>query len=277
MAVLMVAATVYGVVQLLVLSSPTRSVRVSTVLLAIAVGVYGCGIVTLLLEYAYTRAVSDQPHGGALLNTVKTASYTVDPVVEELIKITPLLLAAWNVKIRRQWGLTDYVVTGAALGAGFGLLEAVARFGLDAARAVSLPTGGWMIPDSLQAPWIPGPGQVFAAWFPAPFSTLDFGEAHPAADTSPHLVYAAGCGPWGWCPSPLPAPTTCSPTTRPHNPAPGTPSHWPKTSTASCGLSRWPCWPSRWPPTCGRSAVPSGRSRAYCSARSEPDAPVLRP
>ncbi|MFI0734991.1 PrsW family intramembrane metalloprotease [Streptomyces sp. NPDC021225] len=191
MAVLMVAATVYGVVQLLVLSSPTRSVRVSTVLLAIAVGVYGCGIVTALLEYAYTRTVSDQPHGGALLNTVKTASYTVDPVIEELVKITPLLLAAWNVKIRRQWGLTDYVVTGAALGAGFGLLEAVARFGLDAARAISHPAGGWVIPDSLQAPWIPGPDQVFAACFPAPFTTLDFGGAHPAAETSPHLVYTA--------------------------------------------------------------------------------------
>ncbi len=191
MAVLMMTATVYGVVQLLVLSSPTRSVRVSTVLLAIAVGVYGCGIVTVLLEYAYTRTVSDQPHGGTLLNTVKTASYTVDPVMEELIKITPLLVAAWNVKIRRQWGLTDYVVTGAALGAGFGLLEAVARFGLDAARAISHPGGGWVIPDSLQAPWIPGPDQVFAAWFPAPFTTLDFGGAHPAADASPHLVYTA--------------------------------------------------------------------------------------
>ncbi|MFK4274154.1 PrsW family intramembrane metalloprotease, partial [Streptomyces milbemycinicus] len=44
---------------------------------------------------------------------------------------------------------------------------------------------------SLQAPWIPGPDQVFAAWFPAPFTTLDFGGAHPAADTSPHLVYTA--------------------------------------------------------------------------------------
>ncbi|MGW7688545.1 hypothetical protein ACWGMA_06590 [Streptomyces asiaticus] len=43
MALLMVAASVYGVVQLLVLSSPTRSVRMSTALLAIAVGVYGAG------------------------------------------------------------------------------------------------------------------------------------------------------------------------------------------------------------------------------------------
>ncbi|SCG04725.1 hypothetical protein GA0115260_1072510 [Streptomyces sp. MnatMP-M27] len=58
MAVLMVTATVYGVVQLLVLSSPTRSVRVSTVLLAIAVGVYGCGIVTVLRPAASLKAAA---------------------------------------------------------------------------------------------------------------------------------------------------------------------------------------------------------------------------
>lgn len=186
----MVAATVYGVVQLLVLASPTRSVRVSTVLLAIAVGVYGCGVVTALLELAYTRSTADAT-GESLAKVVEVAGYTVDPAIEELIKITPLLLAAWNIRIRRQWGLTDYVVLGSALGAGFGLLEAVARFGLDAGRAISHPGGGWAIPDSLRAPYIPGPEQVFSAWFPAPSGTLELGDFSPVAGTSPHLVYSA--------------------------------------------------------------------------------------
>ncbi|MFE5162646.1 PrsW family intramembrane metalloprotease [Streptomyces sp. NPDC056697] len=190
MALLMVAATVYGVVQLLILASPTRSVRVSTVLLAIAVGVYGCGIATTFLELAYTRSTADMT-GESLAKVVEVAGYTVDPVIEELIKVTPLLLAAWNIRIRRQWGLTDYVVLGSALGAGFGLLEAVARFGLDADRAISHPAGGWAIPDSLRAPYIPGPEQVFSAWFPAPSGTLELGDFSPAADTSPHLVYSA--------------------------------------------------------------------------------------
>ncbi|WP_413100118.1 PrsW family intramembrane metalloprotease [Streptomyces sp. Inha503] len=190
MALLMVAATVYGVVQLLVLASPTRSVRVSTVLLAIAVGVYGCGIATAFLELAYTRSTADMT-GESLAKVVEVAGYTVDPVIEELIKVTPLLLAAWNIRIRRQWGLTDYVVLGSALGAGFGLLEAVARFGLDADRAIPHPVGGWVIPDSLRAPYIPGPEQVFSAWFPAPSGTWELGDFSPAADTSPHLVYSA--------------------------------------------------------------------------------------
>ncbi|MFF7653622.1 RNase A-like domain-containing protein [Streptomyces sp. NPDC007983] len=190
MALLMVAATVYGVAQLLVLSSPGRSVRVSTGLLAIAVGVYGCGVAAALLELAYTRGVAEVT-GESLTEVVKAASYTVDPVIEELVKLAPLLLMAWNVRIRRQWGLTDHVVLGAALGAGFGLLEAVARYGLDAGRAIPHPAGGWAIPDSLRAPYIPGAGQVFSAWFPAPQGVLELGDRTPGAATSPHLVYTA--------------------------------------------------------------------------------------
>lgn len=186
----MVAATVYGVAQLLVLSSPARSVRVSTALLAIAVGVYGCGVAAALLELAYTRSVAEAT-GEPLTKVVESASYTVDPVIEELVKLAPLLLIAWNVRIRRQWGLTDYVVLGAGLGAGFGLLEAVTRYGLDAGRAISHPAGGWLVPDSLRAPYIPGPEQVFSAWFPAPQGTLELGDLSPAAGTSPHLVYTA--------------------------------------------------------------------------------------
>jgi len=98
---------------------------------------------------------------------------------------------AWNVRIRRQWGLTDFVVLGAALGAGFGLLEAVARYGLDTARAIPHPAGGWVIPDSLRAPYIPGPGQALSAWFPAPHGALELGDRTPDAATSPHLVYSA--------------------------------------------------------------------------------------
>ncbi|MEU1802257.1 PrsW family intramembrane metalloprotease [Streptomyces sp. NPDC019937] len=190
MALLMVAATVYGVAQLLVLSSPARSMRVSTGLPAIAVGVYGCGVAAALLEVAYTRGVAGAT-GESLTEVVKAASYTADPVIEELVKLAPLLLMAWNVRIRRQAGLTDYVVLGAALGAGFGLLEAVARYGLDAGRAIPHPAGGWAIPDSLRAPYIPGAGQVFSAWFPAPQGVLELGDRTPGAATSPHLVYTA--------------------------------------------------------------------------------------
>ena len=116
---MMAVAAVWGVLQLLLLSLPTRSVRLPTVLLALLVGVYGCGVATALVEYGYTRLQAGRS-GQSLVEVVNTTSYTVAPWAEELIKLSPLLLAGWSPVIRRQWGLTDFVVLGAALGSGFG-------------------------------------------------------------------------------------------------------------------------------------------------------------
>jgi hypothetical protein len=188
---MMAAAAVWGVLQLFAVSWPTRSVRLSTVLLALAVGVYGCGVATALVELAYTRAYADQS-GQPLLTVVNTTSYTVAPWVEELAKVSPLLLAGLSPKVRRQWGLTDFVVLGAALGGGFGLLEGVLRYGLDADRAIPRG-GGWIIPDSLSPPYVPGLEQVLTSWLPAPFSQLDLGG--PAVtETFSHLVFTAMAG-----------------------------------------------------------------------------------
>ncbi len=187
----MAVAAVWGVLQLFALSWPTRSVRLSTVLLALAVGVYGCGVATALVQLAYTRIYADQS-GQSLVTVVNTTSYTVAPWLEELLKVAPLLLAGLSLRVRRQWGLTDFVVVGAALGAGFGLLEAVLRFGLDADRAI-VRGEGWIVPDSLSPPYVPGLGQVLTSWLPAPFSQLDLGGP-PVTETFTHLVFTAMAG-----------------------------------------------------------------------------------
>lgn len=54
MAVLMAAAALWGALQLFTLAWPTRSVRLSTLLLALTLGIYGCGTATALIEVAYT-------------------------------------------------------------------------------------------------------------------------------------------------------------------------------------------------------------------------------
>ncbi|MFA3872835.1 RNase A-like domain-containing protein [Streptomyces sp. MMCC 100] len=187
----MAAAAVWGVLQLFVVSWPTRSLRLSTVLIAFAVGVYGCGVATGLIEFAYTRLYANQS-GLSLVKVEDITSYTVAPWLEELVKVTPLLLAGLSIKVRRQWGLTDYVVVGAALGGGFGLLEAVLRFGLDGDRAI-VRDGAWVIPDSLFAPYVPSPDQVLTAWLPAPFGQLSTG-AVPTTDTFTHLVWTSVAG-----------------------------------------------------------------------------------
>lgn len=155
MAVLMAAAALWGVLQLFTLAWPTRSVRLSTVLLALMVGIYGCGTATALIEVTYTRLYADQS-GHPLTEVVNTTSYTVAPWVEELLKLSPLLLSGLYAKVRRQWGLTDFVVLGSAVGAGFGLLEALLRFGGEAKRAIPRPGGGWVIPDGFYPPYVPG-------------------------------------------------------------------------------------------------------------------------
>lgn len=191
---MMVAAAVYGVVQLFVLSSPTRSVRLSTVLLAIAVGVFACGTAVGLLELTYTRVIANQT-GRSLAQVVNTTGHTVAPWVEELAKAAPLVLVGLYAKVRRQWCLTDFVVLGAALGAGFGLLESLLRYALDADRALARPDGGWIIPDSLSPPYIPGPGQIFAAWLPAPSDSLGLGHTAPIVTaTFSRLVWTALAG-----------------------------------------------------------------------------------
>ncbi len=189
----MVTAALYGVVQLFALSWPTRSVRLSTVLLTLLVGVYACGTATALVELAYTRAMAAAT-GRSLLAVVNTTAYTTAPWVEELLKITPLLLAGLYTKVRRQWGLTDFTILGAALGAGFGLLEALLRYSLDADRALARH-GGWLIPDSLAAPYVPGPGEVFTSWLPSPAAALDLGRTGDiAVPTFTHLAWSALAG-----------------------------------------------------------------------------------
>ena len=193
MTVLMMAAAMYGVVQLFVLSYPTRSVRLATVLLALVVGVYVCGTAVALLELTYTRTIADQT-GESLIEVVNTTSYTTAPWVEELVKASPLLLVGLHAKVRRQWGLADFTVLGAGLGAGFGLLESLLRYSLDADRAFARH-GGWIVPDSLTPPYIPGPGQVLTSWLPSPAASLDLGQTGDiAVPTFNHLAWTAMAG-----------------------------------------------------------------------------------
>jgi hypothetical protein len=197
MVLLMLAATLSGVVQMLVLAWPTRTVRLPTALLTVAVGVYACGALALVLELASAHtlvALSDIP----LSDAVKQASYTIDPVLEELAKIVPLLLIGINVRSRLQHGLTDYVVLGAGLGAGFGLLEATARFGMKADQAIPISGGGWILPN-LTPPYVPGVDQVLTTPFPAPVGFLDIANLTKLATglssgTSIHLAWSALAG-----------------------------------------------------------------------------------
>ncbi len=188
----MVLAAVYGVLQLALLGwLAGRSIRIGTALLAIAVGLYGCGVAALILQAIYTRGVAEIS-GERLADVVRVASYTVDPFIEEIVKITPLLLVGWHLRSRFQLGLTDYAVLGAGLGAGFGLLEAILRFSHRGARAISVPEG-WIIPSGLSSTYVPDAGAIAGAWLPAPASS-DFFVVTGGPQTFAHLAWSAVAG-----------------------------------------------------------------------------------
>lgn len=189
----MVAAALYGVLQLALLASPVRSLRLSTVLLTVAVGAYGSGVVAALIELGYAHSAVSHA-GQPLQDAMGQGAYTVVPAVEELAKLAPLLLAGLNLKIRYQLGLADYVVLGAATGAGLGLFEVLLSHLLDAQRASPLPDGGWMLSGGLGlggATYIPDWSTVLTTWLPASLGSLDMSFTEASLGTSLHLAWGA--------------------------------------------------------------------------------------
>ncbi|WP_164251407.1 DUF6531 domain-containing protein [Streptomyces sp. S4.7] len=189
----MAAASVWCVLQLLLLSWPARTVGWPTVLLAFGIGAYGCGVLSVLIETAVTRqlAAADETSMRTVMDTVM---WTTAPAAEELLKILPLALAAWALRGRVQWGLTDFVVLGAAVGVGFGLLESVLQFAFapDVRVRPIESAGGWSVATRLfEAPFVSGFPELLGHWFPAAVGTLELGSATATVPVDNHVAWSA--------------------------------------------------------------------------------------
>ncbi|TXL87361.1 DUF6531 domain-containing protein [Streptomyces sp. IB2014 016-6] len=189
----MAAASVWCVLQLLWLSWPARTVGWPTVLLAFGIGAYGCGVLSVLIETVVTRqlAAADETSMRTVMDTVM---WTTAPAAEELLKILPLALAAWALRGRVQWGLTDFVVLGAAVGVGFGLLESVLQFAFapDVRVRPIEPAGGWSVATRLfEAPFVSGFPELLGHWFPAAVGTLELGSATATVPVDNHVAWSA--------------------------------------------------------------------------------------
>ncbi|NUH36647.1 PrsW family intramembrane metalloprotease [Streptomyces samsunensis] len=185
----MAATSVWAVLQLLLLSWPVRTVRWPTVLLAFGVGAYGCGVLSMVLELVVARQLATAREE-SLAAVMDVVSWTTAPVVEELVKVTPLLVAGWALRGRMQWGLADFVVLGGAAGAGFGLLEKLLMYAESAGKATPLDEGGWQIAEGLvDPPYIPGLGQTLGSWFPSATGTVEVGG--PVLPYEAHIITSA--------------------------------------------------------------------------------------
>ncbi len=189
----MLVPAIWGVLQLAVLGSLSRSVRVSTGLLGIAAGLYGCGLLAVLLELGWTSLYAGLS-GSSRSDVVQVASYTVDPVIEEVVKVLPLLLA-WLLarRLARGLGLVDHLILGGAFGAGFGLLESVMRWGSVRTMAMSIPDSGYIVSASLGGSvTVPSIGESLGSWLPTP--TLNAGLLGDPMPATSHLVWSALAG-----------------------------------------------------------------------------------
>ncbi|WP_161606072.1 PrsW family glutamic-type intramembrane protease [Microlunatus speluncae] len=190
LSLLMLLATGYGVLQLAVLGWATRSVRFVTLLRAVAVGFFACGFVALLLQLAAVGVLRGVT-GLGWIEAVRLAGYTIDPWIEEIVKVAPIVLIALAVRrLRQQWGLTDYFLLGAAIGAGFTLAEAMLRFGHRAGAVVGT-ADGYTLPMGLYPPAVPGLGKLLTSWLPAPVGGYELLGLGPGEWLNLHLPWTA--------------------------------------------------------------------------------------
>lgn len=189
MLLLMVVAAVVSVAQLAVLGSWARSLRITTLLQGIAVGFLGCGFVAVALQFGWTRvaaAVTSTP----VAEVQRFAGWTVDPFIEEIVKVAPLLLLVWlRPRIQRQLGYTDHLLYGAALGMGFELLEAALRYGR--LGLMTMATGdGYVVGGGITGiVTVPSIWQSLFSWQPVPANFEDLFAT--GGDTIQHLVWTA--------------------------------------------------------------------------------------
>ncbi len=157
-------AQVWGVVQLIALTSMARTVRVRTVFAAMAVGFYAIGPVTAFIQLSWIHLAA--PLIGmppAALQGI--ASYSVDPFIEEAMKLLPLAILMLIPAIRRQWSVSDCVLIGAATGSGFGLTEHLFRYAANPGAAEGV-SGGWVLSIGNFNVLVPGIFRTLTSWIP---------------------------------------------------------------------------------------------------------------
>jgi RsiW-degrading membrane proteinase PrsW (M82 family) len=184
-------ALLYGVFQIGLLGSASRSVAWQHALLAFAVGASAGPAMAIPAEYGaallFTRGST------SFMQTVIADSYRLDPVIEEVCKLLPLALLLLIPRIRRSLGLTDIVVLSAAMGAGFAFTETALGQGINTAVA-QWSNGLWLLPlNHFTSRAIPGPGVILTSWLPG---TSGIASAFALVVIFPdfHLIWSALIG-----------------------------------------------------------------------------------
>lgn len=148
MALAVLFAHWYGLLQLYLLATFRRSITLRTLFSAFMLGLAVVAPLTLFVQQLWLRAFLEiAPLFGTRIFKYEVdlvAPYTVDPFIEEVLKALPILLLLKLPFTKRQLGVVDSILLGAAIGAGFGFAENLIRVSVWSAQAASTSTG-WQI------------------------------------------------------------------------------------------------------------------------------------
>jgi RsiW-degrading membrane proteinase PrsW (M82 family) len=196
MALVVAFTHVWAALQVFLLGTVGRTVRWRAVVLAFLTGAYGCTALTGLVQFAWILGAS------ALLDrrvadVIAFGSWTIDPAIEELLKVAPLvLLMGLAPRLRRDLRTVDLVVLGAALGAGFGLTETLLGLWDWLGRGIwSTATGHWLLPIGINTVEVPAPLVALRAWIPdGTVDSVIWALDTPAVTPNLHLAWSSLCG-----------------------------------------------------------------------------------
>ena len=198
MLALMVVAALVFVLQLGVVGSWARSVRLTTLVQTLGIGFVVCGPATIGVEWALTRVVARVGSSPSWADAVARAAWTYDPVVEELVKVSPLVVLAvvWR-RAHRQLGWTDHLLVGAALGMGFSLCESalgLARVGPGVQRTGWLESSvlgdGYVVSQSMSGmSVVPSIGTSLTSWLPGPTRSYSWMSERVVPAAGQHVAW----------------------------------------------------------------------------------------
>ena len=208
MVAILLLAHAWALMQIALLTAPWRTVGIQTIALAFCAGFGVTAPLVLFIQWAWVNAYQDITGTWSFVmffpgQLVETAGYTVDPFLEEIGKLLPLILLMILPRTRYRFGLSDSLVLGAALGAGFGFAEETMRItewiperGLSWSRFDQ----AWTVPFFLSTLYIPGPLKILTSWIPnaTQWHSLPsfewLGTQLELTDFHRHLVWSAVAG-----------------------------------------------------------------------------------
>jgi len=133
---------VYTLFQLYLISI-NKKIGWQTAWLFLWVGALGVTALTLIVHLITTQIIPPEIN-----------SYTLNPLVEETLTLLPILLIAWKSSLRQKLGVLDWMLLGAALGSGFGLMEVGIRI-VGSAQEWNLNQVAWSRFATVIFSWLP--------------------------------------------------------------------------------------------------------------------------